>query len=205
MSFQQKKKILDKLILDEDTDLEFDSMTQQIVIYISPGGVNLHHVVPLHDFPDLKINSLSPATEAMPSFLVSMPKKYRGLQYLKKNDLLIIDNVPEGKKVLGEINCIISKEHVLKLYQQKEWPSTDFWSSLNSSSTSLQDRGDASNASSCCFDQTEWHAKFNSTFLSQPAVMKKNTKSCVLQPDFIMSSDYSSSEEEEELELDEDD
>jgi hypothetical protein len=58
-------------------------------------------------------------------FLVSMAKKYRQTIWLKKGDCLVIDPIAEGKKVLGEIFCVIPVKSVLELVESGKWPLTN--------------------------------------------------------------------------------
>lgn len=55
------------------------------------------------------------------NFLVTMPKKFRQTVWLKKGDCLVIDPIPEGKKVLGEIICVLPAKSVVELIKSGEW------------------------------------------------------------------------------------
>lgn len=55
--------------------------------------------------------------------LVSMPKKYRQTVWLKKDDCLVIDPIEEGKKVKGEIVCVLPFDTVRDLIINRQWPS----------------------------------------------------------------------------------
>jgi len=51
-----------------------------------------------------------------------MPKKYRQTVWLKKNDCIVIEHIPEGNKVKGEIICIVPASCVADLIKTKQWP-----------------------------------------------------------------------------------
>lgn len=57
------------------------------------------------------------------NILVSMPKKYRHTVWLKKDDCLVVDPIEEGKKVKGEIVCVLPNDSVRDLISNRQWPS----------------------------------------------------------------------------------
>jgi len=105
----QKKNIIQEFMADSDF---LPSETQFIVRYVSGKGNNLHEV----ECPSL--DPTSPST----LFLVSMPKKFRQLVWLRRGDCLVIDPIAEGKKVLGEIICVLPLKSVLSLVENGLWP-----------------------------------------------------------------------------------
>lgn len=54
--------------------------------------------------------------------LVSMPKKYRHTVWLKRDDCLVVDPIEEGKKVKGEIVCVLRYDTVRDLIENQKWP-----------------------------------------------------------------------------------
>jgi len=134
---------------------------QQVVKYLSGKGNNLHSV-----------ESLSGST-----FLVSMPKKFRQTVWLKKGDCLVIDPISEGKKVLGEIVCVIPTKDLIRMITRGEWlPSLD-----NNNSNEVDDKKEVLIG-----------------FYSQNSAQKKDTES------MMPSSEEEDESEEDESEDDED-
>jgi hypothetical protein len=50
-----------------------------------------------------------------------MPKKFRQTVWLKRGDCIVIDPINEGKKVLGEILCVIPSKSVVEMIKSGEW------------------------------------------------------------------------------------
>jgi len=97
-----KKKNVFQGFIQEDY---VPSADQQVVKYLTGKGNNLHEV-----------EALSGST-----FLVSMPKKFRQTVWLKKGDCVVIDPISEGKKVLGEIVCVIPTKDLISMIKGGEW------------------------------------------------------------------------------------
>ncbi|CAG7734237.1 unnamed protein product [Allacma fusca] len=107
---------------------------QQVVKYLSGKGNNLHEV---EDIQGTR-------------YLASMPKKFRQTVWLKKNDCIVVDPIAEGKKVLGEIICVIPVKNVVNIIQTGEWcpkmgKEVDKDSLIKFFTSHLEDRTDDSN------------------------------------------------------------
>jgi len=103
MSAKQKKNVYNEFMQEDYVPRPH----QRIVRYVSGRGNNLHQV--------------RDHTSSGP-FLVSMPKKYRGTLWLKRDDCLVIDPIPEGNKVVGEIVCLMPLASVGELIRSGGWP-----------------------------------------------------------------------------------
>ncbi|CAL8081287.1 unnamed protein product [Orchesella dallaii] len=107
----QKKNVIQEFIKDEFVP----SANQFLVKYIMGRGNNLHEVKCVDGS----------------MILVSMPKKYRQTVWLKKDDCLVIDPIEEGKKVTGEIVCVLPFDTVHDLIKSNQWPKVDASSNSN--------------------------------------------------------------------------
>jgi probable RNA-binding protein EIF1AD len=107
----QKKNIIQEFMADSDF---LPSDNQLIVRYVSGKGNNLHEV----ECPSVDLGAPAKST----FFLVSMPKKFRQLVWLRKGDCIVIDPIAEGKKVLGEIICVLPLKSVMTLIENGHWP-----------------------------------------------------------------------------------
>lgn len=103
MSKVTKRKHLVNEVLD---DFSLPARNQQIVQVVRIGGNNLHEV----------------KTPDGSSFLVSMPVKFRKIIWLKRNDYILVENIPEGVKVKAEMVRPLSLEHIKYFKQQGVWP-----------------------------------------------------------------------------------
>ncbi|ODM94658.1 putative RNA-binding protein EIF1AD [Orchesella cincta] len=108
----QKKNVIQEFIKDDLVP----SANQFLVKYCTGRGNNLHEVMCVDG------NMI----------LVSMPKKYRQTVWLKRDDCLVIDPIEEGKKVTGEIVCLLSYDTVCNLIKTNQWPREDSTSNSNS-------------------------------------------------------------------------
>ncbi|XP_026991117.2 probable RNA-binding protein EIF1AD [Tachysurus fulvidraco] len=79
---------------------------QQIMKISGTNGNNLHKAV----------------TESGESFLLSMPKKFRKIFWIKRGDFVIVDPIEEGDKVKGEISFILYTDHIHYLRKLGIWP-----------------------------------------------------------------------------------
>lgn len=55
------------------------------------------------------------------TFLVSMPTKFRRNIWVKRGDLVLVDDIEEGDKVRGEICRIFTKDSVKSLIRRGYW------------------------------------------------------------------------------------
>ena len=55
-------------------------------------------------------------------FLVSMPRKFRKILYVRRGDFVIVDPIEEGQKVKGEIVRILNQESIQYFLQEQIWP-----------------------------------------------------------------------------------
>lgn len=58
--------------------------------------------------------------------LASMPKKFRVNVFVKHGDFVLLDAIPEGNKVTGEITHIFFSEHIKYLLSLNLWPAYFF-------------------------------------------------------------------------------
>jgi len=103
MSATTKKKHVEREIY-EDFSVPSDDLT--IVKVVKPRGNNLHQVV-------------NPAGE---EFLVSMPPKFRKHLWIKRGDYVVVEDIPEGDKVRGEICRVLMKDHIKIIQESGKWP-----------------------------------------------------------------------------------
>ncbi|KAF6210421.1 hypothetical protein GE061_013527 [Apolygus lucorum] len=104
MSKSTKRKHVVKELQTNDFSVPADN--QQIVKLKEGRGNNLHSV----------------ESEDGSEFLVSMPSKFRRNVWVKRGDYLIIDVIPEGDKVRGEISAILDAEFTKFLKKSGSWP-----------------------------------------------------------------------------------
>jgi len=103
MSATTKKKHVEREIY-EDFSVPSDDLT--IVKVVKPRGNNLHQVV-------------NPDGE---EFLVSMPPKFRKHLWIKRGDYVVVEDIPEGNKVRGEICRVLMKDHIQYIQKNGKWP-----------------------------------------------------------------------------------
>lgn len=103
MSKATKRKHVQKEMLN--SDWVGPTGDQRLVRIIAGRGNNLHEVCSVDD------NEI---------FLVSMPAKFRRNVWVKRDDYVVIEPIPEGDKVRGEIVRVLTKEDV-KMFKQKGW------------------------------------------------------------------------------------
>ncbi|XP_017880560.1 probable RNA-binding protein EIF1AD [Ceratina calcarata] len=95
-----------KRLVKEFEDLSVPAESQSIVKIIRSCGNNLHEVV------DTDGNE----------YLVSMPTKFRKNIWVKRNDFVLVEPIPEGNKVKAEIVKILTREHKRWYRAQNCWP-----------------------------------------------------------------------------------
>lgn len=95
-----------KHVVKEVEDFSLPTEMQSIVQIQEARGNNLHEVVD----PDGK------------EYLVSMPMKFRRNIWVKRDDYVLVEPIPEGDKVKAEIVKILTREHQKWYRAQGCWP-----------------------------------------------------------------------------------
>ncbi|GIY58687.1 probable RNA-binding protein EIF1AD [Caerostris darwini] len=103
MSCAAKKKHLKKEILDS---YEIPTNEQKIVQVVRACGNYLYEVISSQE----------------ETFLASMPSKFRNKIFVKRGEFIVVNPIPEGGKVKGEISEVLFKNHVQYLKNQGVWP-----------------------------------------------------------------------------------
>ena len=141
MSEATKRKIVTQECVRGDVKLSSD---QFIVEVVRGRGNNLHEV----------------RTETGEITLCSMPPKFRKNVWIKKGDYLVVEKIPEGKKVTCEMVHILYDHHIKDLKDENLWPvsfqteyniSGDSFTTYRSRNQSAESSGsDSSSSSSIC-------------------------------------------------------
>ena len=82
------------------------SENQFIAKIVKPKGNNLHQVI----------------DEKNKEFLVSMPRKFRNIVFVRRGNFVLVDPIEEGNKVRGEIHQILDQESIKHFIEEKIWP-----------------------------------------------------------------------------------
>lgn len=119
----------------ESNDYEPPTENQQIVRVIGSRGNNLHEVEspePVVRPADTDADATADAdadaradadsSTLTDTFLVTMPTKFRKNIWIKRGDFVIVEPIPEGKKVKGEIVRILLPHTVHEFKKLGIWP-----------------------------------------------------------------------------------
>lgn len=107
LQIKMSKATKRKHVVKEVEDLSLPTETQSIVQILEARGNNLHEVI-------------SPSGD---QYLVSMPMKFRRNIWVKRQDYVLVEPIPEGDKVKAEIVKILTREHQKWYRAQGCWPS----------------------------------------------------------------------------------
>ena len=104
MSQTTKRKHVTKEVLQE---FVLPDNETRVVKVLAGRGNNLHQVLDQN---------------GQDTFLASMPNKFRKNVWIKRGDFVLINNIPEGDKVKGEIVHILYKPQIKYIKSQGLWP-----------------------------------------------------------------------------------
>ncbi|KAJ8720526.1 hypothetical protein PYW08_005991 [Mythimna loreyi] len=99
----KRKHVMNEAFWD---DYELPKENQSIVKVLRSKGNNLHEIT-------------TPTGE---EYLVSMPTKFRKNIWVKRGDYILVEPIPEGDKVKGEIVKIMNKESIKHYKESNVWP-----------------------------------------------------------------------------------
>ncbi|KAJ8729042.1 hypothetical protein PYW07_006738 [Mythimna separata] len=99
----KRKHVMNEALWD---DYELPKENQSIVKVVKSKGNNLHEIT-------------TPTGE---EYLVSMPTKFRKNIWVKRGDYILVEPIPEGDKVKGEIVKIMNKDSIKHYKENNLWP-----------------------------------------------------------------------------------
>ena len=82
------------------------TQNQFVAKIVKPKGNNLHQVI----------------DENEKEFLVSMPRKFRNIVFVRRGNFVLVDPIQEGNKVKGEVLRILDQEMIKHFIEEKIWP-----------------------------------------------------------------------------------
>lgn len=104
MSVATKRKHVMRSVLAEDLDLP--KPNEKIVKIRASMGNNLHEV----------------EGETGEVFLISMPTRFRKSVWVKRDDFILVESIPEGDKVRAEMVRPITSDYMRFLRENNQWP-----------------------------------------------------------------------------------